>query len=233
MTVDLNADVGEGCADDVALFDIVSSANVACGGHAGDDASMRATVLRAKSRGVAVGAHPSYRDREHFGRRDVHIDRATLYRDLREQIAALADIAAREGVALHHVKAHGALYNAAAGDRAIADVVSQAVAEAGIAMLYGLAGGAQIESARAFGLQPVAEGFADRRYRADGTLVPRGEPAAMIEDEAEAVAQVRELLRTQRAQTICVHGDNPHAVAFARSVRKALQDGGMTIAAVR
>jgi UPF0271 protein len=231
-TLDINADVGEGCADDEALFEIVSSANIACGGHAGDDATMRATLRAVKARGVAAGAHPSFVDREHFGRRDLQVDPERLYGELRAQIERLAALAKAEGVVLHHVKAHGALYNLAARDRAVADVVSAVTRDSGIATLYALSGSVALESAGARGLHAVAEGFADRRYRDDGSLVPRSEAGATIEDVDEAVAQVRRLVESGRAQTICVHGDNPHAVGFARGVRRALEAAGVRVARV-
>lgn len=229
MIVDINADVGEGCGDDAALFAIVSSANVACGGHAGDRESMRETVRLAADRGVAVGAHPSFADREHFGRREFAIEPEELYEALCEQIASLAAVARECSVPLRHVKAHGALYNLAARDPLTADVVSRATRDSGLRVLYGLAGGAQIASALRYGLVGIAEGFADRRYRDDGSLVPRTQPDAMIDDEEEAVEQVRALVSSGRVETICVHGDNPHAVAFARGVRLALQKHGVSI----
>lgn len=230
--IDLNADVGEGCGDDAALMPLVSSANIACGVHAGDERTMRATIRLALERDVKIGAHPSYPDREHFGR--IAMDRAPeqIYADVRAQIETLARIAAAEGAALHHVKAHGALYNVAAKDRFVADAISRAVADAAPGtLLYALAGGAQIESARAHGIRPVSEGFADRRYLPDGALVPRSQPGALIEDEEEAARQAIALASDGRAETICLHGDGPHALAFALRIRSALERAQIRVCA--
>lgn len=230
-TIDLNADVGEGCGDDAALFEIVSSANIACGAHAGDLATMRTTVRLALARGVAIGAHPSFPDREHFGRVAIRRSVSEIYDDVRAQIDRLCAVAAEENTTIHHVKAHGALYNLAAKNRAVADAISRAVREGGVSILYGLAGSAQIASALAHGLHAVNEGFADRRYREDGTLVPRSDPEALVRDEEEAVAQARALAEG-RVDSICLHGDDPRAVLFARRVRAGLEAGGVTIAAI-
>ncbi len=232
-SIDLNADVGEGCGDDAALFALVTSANVACGVHAGDAATMRATLRAARERGVVVGAHPSYPDRAGFGRTAMERTPEQIYGDVRAQIAALALVAEEEGVRLRHVKAHGALYNVAARDRAVADAISRAVRDhdAGLAIV-GLAAGEQIASARAHGLRAIREVFADRAYRADGTLVPRSEPGALIDDAERAVAQALAFVRERSGETICLHGDGPHALAFARRIRDALAEAGVHVGAV-
>ena len=220
--IDLNADLGEGCGDDAALLGIVTSANIACGAHAGDETTMRDTIRLALRNGVEIGAHPSFPDREHFGRVEMERSPQEIYNDVRSQIDTIAAIAAEEGAALHHVKAHGALYNLAARNIAVADAISRAVVETSASLvLYGLAGGAQIESGRAHRLRVAGEGFADRRYMHDGSLVPRSRPDALIDDEEEALAQALSLTTSGRAQTICVHGDSPHAIAFARRIRDA------------
>lgn len=232
MTIDLNADLGEGCSDDEALLRIVTSANIASGGHAGDTATMEATVRAALAHHVAIGAHPSYPDRSGFGR--VHMERTPveIFDDVLEQTRALATIADAQGARLHHVKAHGALYNVAARDRAVADAISRAVAAFDPELaVVGLAGGAQLLSARTHGLHAIAEVFADRGYRDDGSLIPRGQPGALIDDVDVAVAQALALTRAGAGQTICIHGDGPHALAFARAIRLALESAGIEIAA--
>lgn len=230
--IDLNADVGEGCGDDAALMPLITSANIACGGHAGDASTMRETIRLALAKSVAIGAHPSFPDRENFGRAIVARSPERIYGDVRGQLESIARIAREEGASIHHVKAHGALYNVAAHDRAVADAISRAVADVLPACgVYGLAGGVQMESAPAFGLRAIAEGFADRRYNADGTLVSRARPDAMIEDEEESVRQALALIESGRAETICLHGDGPHALAFARRIVDALREAGVNVSA--
>jgi len=230
MKIDLNADLGEGFGNDEALLELVTSANVACGWHAGDAATMEATVRAAHARRVAIGAHPSYPDREHFGRLDVERSVEEIQDDVVAQIRALADIAARCGTRLTHVKAHGALYNRAAHDRAVADAVSRAVAffDSRLA-LVGLAGSEQIASARAHGLRAVEEVFADRGYARDGTLIPRGMPGATIEDAATAAAAALSFAKRRVGETICVHGDGPQALILARAIRRALAEAGVEV----
>lgn len=230
-TVDLNADVGEGQANDAALFAIVTSANIACGWHAGDEATMRKTVRAAVRCGVAIGAHPSYPDREHFGRMPLERSPRDVYADVMTQLRALAAIVSEEGGALRHVKAHGALYNAASRERALADAIADAVRDFDASLsVVGLAGGSLIEAARAAGLQAIAEGFADRRYLHNGMLVPRDRPGAFVTDATEALEQTLELIENN-AQTICVHGDNPRALVFAKALRAGLTARGIRIAA--
>ncbi|WP_024304421.1 5-oxoprolinase subunit PxpA [Pseudogulbenkiania sp. MAI-1] len=244
MDIDLNADLGEGCGDDEAILDCVSSANVACGWHAGDADTMRAAVRAAQARGVAVGAHPSFPDREHFGRRAMQLPADTVYSGVLYQIGALQAIARGEGVRLTHVKPHGALYNQAARDPQLAAAIVAAVraADPGLAVV-GLSGGELVRQARAAGLRALNEVFADRAYLADGSLAPRGTPGALIEDEAQALAQTLQMI-TQgcvtaldgstvalAADTVCLHGDGPHAVAFARRLRHELLARGLSLRA--
>ena len=232
-SIDLNADLGEGCGDDEALLAVVTSANIASGGHAGDAHSMGATVRAAIRHGVAIGAHPSYPDRAGFGRTAMERTPDEIYADVLEQTRALATVVAAQGARLRHVKAHGALYNVAARDRAVADAISRAIVDFDPQLaIVGLAGGAQLLSARAHGLRAIAEVFADRAYRPDGSLVPRGQPGALIEDVDAAVAQALALTRDGAGQTICIHGDGPHALAFARAIRAALEADGVAVAAV-
>jgi UPF0271 protein len=230
MRIDLNADLGEGCGNDEALLEVVTSANVACGWHAGDAATMEATVRAALARGVAIGAHPSYPDREHFGRRDMERNADEVRADVLAQLEALAAITRRCGARIAHVKAHGALYNRAARDRAIADALSRAALTFDPRMaVVGLAGGAQIASASDYGLRAVAEVFADRGYAGDGTLIPRGAPGASIDDAASAAAAALSFVKRGIGETICVHGDGPHALPFALAIRRALADTGVEI----
>lgn len=231
MRIDLNADVGEGCGDDAALLRLVTTANVACGAHAGDRATMEATIRAALASGAAVGAHPSYPDRKNFGR--VALDRtpAQIESDIVAQLDELSSVADALKVRLLHVKPHGALYNVVARDRRVADAISRAVRAFDPTLaIVGLAGGEQLESARAHGLRAVAEVFADRRYRDDGTLVPRSEADALIEDTDQAVAQALRLVEEGRGETMCLHGDGPHALAFAHAIRDALEARGVVIA---
>lgn len=240
--VDLNADLGEGAPDDAALLALVSSANIACGWHAGDARLMQATVAAALARGVALGAHPSYPDREHFGRREMQLPPDAVRADLVYQIGALQALVRAQGGRLHHVKPHGALYNQAARDPVLAEAVADAVraVDPGLAV-YGLAGGELLRAAERAGLRAVAEVFADRGYRADGSLVPRSEPGALVHDVGEAVARTLRMVREGvvqavggetvplRAETVCLHGDGPHALAFARALHAALAAAGVRV----
>jgi len=237
--IDLNADLGETVdgvptADDEAMFAVISSANIACGGHAGDAASMRDAVARAARFGVAVGAHPSYPDRAHFGRVPVAMDAADLEAAVAVQLAALADA----GADLRYVKPHGALYHAVISDRTHADAVAAAVAALAERLgrplpVLGLPG--EIEGAAASrGLPFVREAFLDRGYLPDGSLVPRTQPGALLDDPAVVAARALRLacdglveavdgtLVRADAASLCVHGDSPSAVAMARAVRTAL-----------
>ena len=228
--IDLNADLGEGCGDDESILALVTSANIACGGHAGDERSMRDTIRAARRCGVSVGAHPSYPDREGFGRRPMEMRGESLAACVAEQIVLLAKIACEEGVALTHVKPHGALYNRSAVDDEVADVVADAVAAVDSTLaLVGLAGSRSLDRARARGLRAVGELFADRRYRADGMLVPRNEPAAIIESPEEAAAQALDLARSGRGESICLHGDTQHALFHARRINEELRRAGFLL----
>ncbi|MBV8659062.1 MAG: 5-oxoprolinase subunit PxpA [Burkholderiales bacterium] len=244
MAVDLNADLGEGGEYDGELLKIVTSANIACGWHAGDSATMQATVAQAVRHGVAIGAHPSYLDREHFGRRNMQLPPATVYADMLYQIGALAAIAQAQGARLKHVKPHGALYNQAARDPALADAIAAAVCAVDPALtLYGLAGSELIRASERVGLRAISEVFADRGYQADGSLVPRGTPGDMIEDASAAVARTLRMVQAGTvesvdgkvvaiaADTVCLHGDGAHALEFARALRAALSGANITLRA--
>jgi UPF0271 protein len=229
MDVDLNCDLGEGCPHDAELMPLITSANVACGGHAGDLTTALETLLLAKRHGVQVGAHPGFLDRASFGRRELELSAERVYLETWTQITALVGLARIAGVALRYVKPHGALYNMACRDVATARPVVHAVEEHGLALM-GLPASALARVAD--GRCPyVAEGFADRRYRPDGSLVPRSQPDAFVDDVEEAVRQALWLLRERGVRTLCVHGDNPQALAFVVALREGLARAGCVIRA--
>ena len=243
--IDFNCDLGEGCGDDAAILPHVSSANIACGGHAGDERTMRATLRLCRQFGVAAGAHPSFDDREHFGRRALAVAPDEVAWMVRDQVQRLAGIARAEDIPLTHVKPHGALYNIAADDGAVADAIARAVAQFDPSLvLFGLSGSALIEAGEHHGLRVAHEVFAERGYDARGRLLPRGTPGAVIESLEQAIAQVRRLalhgevvasdgtVVRLRADTLCLHGDRNDAADFARALRKALQADGIAIAAI-
>jgi UPF0271 protein len=229
MEIDLNCDLGEGGAGDAELMPLITSANVACGFHAGDPATAYATLRTAAQHGVRAGAHPGFADREHFGRRELERSEPQVFEACVYQVGALAGLARAVGRPLSHVKPHGALYNQACRDDAFARPVVAAAALFGLPLL-GLPG-SRLQALSAGRCPFVAEGFADRRYRPDGSLVPRSSPDAFVADPDEAVRQVQWLLREQGVRTICVHGDNPRALAFVRELREALTRQGIMIRA--
>ncbi len=243
--IDFNCDLGEGCGDDAAILPYVSSANIACGGHAGDEATMRATLRLCRAHGVAAGAHPGYEDREHFGRRALALAGEDIAALVRRQLERLAAIAAEEGVALTHLKPHGALYNLAADDRGVADAIAGATAQFDPTLIvFGLAQSELTAAAERRGLRVAHEVFAERGYAGNGRLLPRGQPGAVIESLDTAIAQVRELALhgrvrvaggetiALRADTLCLHGDRSDAPQFARAVRAALEAEGVRVAAL-
>ena len=248
-TIDLNCDMGESygawtMGDDAALMPLVSSANVAAGFHGGDPATIRETVRLAVAHGVAVGAHPSLPDLAGFGRRPMRIAPKEAYELVLYQSGAVAAFAKAAGTRLHHVKVHGALYNMAARDAGLADAIAAAVRDLGDGvLLYALSGSAMMDAAARCGVRAVAEVFADRSYQDDGTLTPRDQPGAMITDEQASVAQVLQMVEqgTVRAVsgtpvpvvagTLCLHGDQPGAAAFARALRRTFEGRGIKVAA--
>ncbi|HCB2206513.1 TPA: 5-oxoprolinase subunit PxpA [Citrobacter farmeri] len=244
MNIDLNADLGEGCASDGELLTLVSSANIACGFHAGDAQTMLASVREALKNGVAIGAHPSFPDRENFGRTAMSLPAETVYAQTLYQIGALAAMTRSEGGVMRHVKPHGMLYNQAAKDPQLADAIAKAVYACDPALiLVGLAGSELIRAGERYGLATRQEVFADRGYQADGCLVPRSQPGALIEDEEQSLAQTLEMVERGHvksltgewasvvAQTVCIHGDGEHALAFARRLRSAFESRGIEIVA--
>lgn len=231
LTIDLNADVGEGVPHDTELLARVTSASIACGFHAGDAMIMRQTVATAARCGVSIGAHPSYPDIAGFGRRamDATVDQVRAY--VIYQIGALDGVCRAAGTQIRYVKPHGALYNRAATDAATAGAIADAIRMVGPSLwLLGLAGSALIEAGRAVGLRTASEAFVDRAYQPDGTLVPREATGAVLTDIPTAVANAIRLVREGRADSLCVHSDTPGAVALLRAVRAALEAEGVSIA---
>jgi UPF0271 protein len=242
--IDLNCDLGEGAGQDAALMPLITSANIACGAHAGDTATMRATVALAQKLGVAIGAHPGFADREHFGRRELAIAPSEAAALVVHQIQALREIAVELGAALRHVKLHGALYNLAAREAAWADAIAQAIGTIGFEpVLYVPWGSALARAALSYGLRIAHEVFADRTYQPDGTLTPRSRSDALIEDADVAVAQVLRMVRAGvvratdgtdvpiLADTLCLHGDGRQAAGFARRLRQELAAAGVVVTA--
>lgn len=248
MNIDVNCDMGESfgawtIGADEEVMPHITSANVACGAHAGDATVMRRTVRSAAAAGVAVGAHPGFADLQGFGRREMTVDPAELEDSLIAQIGALAALARAENVTLQHVKAHGALYNMAARQRPLADAIARAIAASGPALImFALPGSEMIAAARAAGLRIAAEGFADRSYEEDGSLTPRSRPGAIIHDPEAVVGRALRMARdgvvltaaghevALRVDTICVHGDTPGAAGLARRIRDALAAAGAVVA---
>lgn len=226
-SIDLNADLGEGGTQDAALLALVSSANIACGGHAGDEETMRRSIELALASGVAIGAHPGYEDREHFGRLAMTLPLEEVTSLVRRQLEKLAALANEAGATLHHVKPHGALYNQACRDPLLAAAVVAGVSPGLI--LYALPNSALSGAGRAAGLTVCAEGFADRRYRDDGSLMPRGEPGAVIKDVDAAVAQALAIASNGEVRTLCVHGDGATAVAILQALRPKLAAAGLAV----
>ena len=247
--IDLNCDLGEGFGnyqspDDELLMDYITSANIACGFHAGDPAVMQRTVSMAIKKGIAIGAHPGLPDLQGFGRRELKISPAEAYQITLYQIAALYGFVKAAGGVLNHVKPHGALYNMAAKDGALANAIVQAIKDfdSGL-VLFALSGSAMITAAARAGIRSASEVFADRSYQDNGLLTPRNQENAMITDAQQSLAQVLLMVKEQRvvsvnelsvplqAETICLHGDGAHAIDFARSIRSKLTDEGIGIKA--
>jgi len=249
QVIDLNCDMGEAFGNypmpnDDILMDHISSANIACGFHAGDPDVMQHTVKMAIKKGVAIGAHPGLPDLQGFGRREMKISVNEAYQMTLYQIGALYGFVKAAGGKLHHVKAHGALYNMAAKDAALAKAIVEAVHDFDSSLiLYALAGSEMVEAAKKTGLVTTSEVFADRTYQDDGSLTPRTQSNALITDEQQSIAQVLMMVKQQqvisvnkkhiplKAETLCLHGDGQHAVEFAKMIRSKLQSEGVTIKA--
>lgn len=241
-TIDLNCDLGEGCPNDAELMSIVSSANIACGGHAGDVETMRRTVALALENNVAIGIHVGYDDRENFGRTDLDLSFDEIRGLVAEQSQRLRTICDEIGAVITHLKPHGALYNQAAKDAGKASAIIKGMLDAvGAITFYGLSGSVMLDEARKAGLPTAAEVFADRTYQNDGSLTPRTRADALVSDEARALEQVLDMVRYKRvrttdaimipivAETVCIHGDGPHAVPFARLIRNSLEAAGIAV----
>lgn len=243
-SVDLNADLGEGEPSEGELLKLVSSANIACGFHAGDPSSMTASILAAREAGVAVGAHPSFFDRDNFGRKELPVSTNEVFALVAYQVGAFLGIATSLGVRPNHVKPHGALYNMAARDPALADAIAHGLLAVDRSLiLFAPSASALARAGEAVGLRIAREVFADRNYQPDGSLVPRTQPHALLHDAEEAGARVLRMLRQEvvraidgsdipiQADTICVHGDTAGAVAFVQQLRARLAAAGIAVAA--
>lgn len=242
-TIDLNCDLGEGCGSDAELMRYISSANIACGAHAGNGDTMRRTVELALEHGVAIGAHPGYADPENFGRTPMNLAPAEVRQLIVDQLEALKRECDQQGAKIRHVKPHGALYNQAAKDRELASAVVEAVAEWDRDLIfYGLSGSEMIAAAEKVGLRTASEVFADRTYGSDGSLTPRAEANALITETETSLMQVLDMIRYGRVrstdaimvaikcETVCLHGDGDHSVEFASTIRETLESNGIKIA---
>ena len=236
MQIDLNADVGESfgawrMGDDQAVLGFVTSANIACGFHAGDPLTIDATIRAAAQRNVAIGAHPSYPDLHGFGRRSMAVSEEEIEAGVLYQLGALWALVRANGATMRHVKPHGALYNDAARNAALAAAIARAVARFDRKLvLVGLPGSTLLAAGEQAGLRTAAEGFCDRAYEPDGSLRSRDKLGAVFTDPAQAAAQALELARGGRVQTLCIHGDTPGAAKIAAAVRDALRKAGISIA---
>ena len=245
MKIDLNCDLGESfgrytLGEDALIMPLITSANIACGFHAGDASVMQATVRLAKQHGVAIGAHVGWPDLQGFGRREMSLSPEETEALVLYQIGGLAGFAKAEGVELRHVKPHGAMYNQSARERGVAEAVARAVKRFSVDIaLVGLAGSGSVEAAQGLGLRVLNEGFPDRGYTSEGALVPRSQPGAILSSVEEVAAHAVSLAlngiqfggRRVRVDTLCLHGDNVHAAENARRVREALQNAGIEVAA--
>lgn len=242
--IDLNCDLGEGVGIEAAILPYVSTINIACGAHAGDEALIRNTIRLAKEQQVAIGAHPSYPDRENFGRTVLPITAEDLQQSVRQQIDLVRGIAFEEHYPITHIKLHGALYNQAAKEDALATLLVETIAAIDpLLLVFGLPGSALEQRAIQYNLRFVKEAFADRTYQDDGSLTPRAHPNALIEDNSDCVQQVLRMIRQQEvvtlsgkiislsAETVCLHGDGLHAVAFAKSLWQELKKENIIIRA--
>jgi UPF0271 protein len=240
MNIDLNCDMGEGAGYDEVIMPFITSANIACGYHAGGEAMIRHTIELAQKYKVLIGAHPSFRDKENFGRKEMHLSPDQLYAILIQQLVKIDLVAKEKSLSLHHVKPHGALYNMAAKDPVMAMTIVQAVKDFNEELvLYGLSGSCLVAEAKKAGLATKSEVFADRTYGDDGALTPRSQANALIEDEEKSMEQVMQMVHEHSvtttsgkiipivAETICVHGDGKNAARFARKLHELLYADAM------
>ena len=246
LSVDLNADLGEGSGHDAELFEVITSANIATGFHAGDSDTMHAAISDAMQHGVAIGAHPSFFDRENFGRKELNVSNEEVFDAVAYQLGIFQAIASAVGVRPNHVKPHGALYNMAVRNGNLAEAIARAIASVDPELILFAPDNTELARAgEAHGLQVAPEIFADRNYLNDGWLVPRTRPDALLHDPKEAARRVLRMLREGkvrsvegrdvdvRGETICVHGDTPGAVEFARELRTQLETEGVRVSAPR
>lgn len=241
-TIDINCDLGEGFPNDKALMKFISSANIACGYHAGDIDTIKSTIAYCVENGVAIGAHPGFNDKANFGRTEMELSIYELYDLVAEQITLMQDACKEMGASLHHVKPHGALYNMAAKNATMSYIIARAIKELDSQLvLYGLSNSYMISEAEAMHIKTASEVFADRTYNAKGQLTPRSEPNAMIHTTENALAQVLKMIEHKtviatdgsvvplEAETICIHGDGDHAVSFAASIYTVMQANNILI----
>lgn len=244
LTIDLNCDMGEGMLYDAEIIPYISSANIACGYHAGDEEIMKRTIELALEYNVAIGAHPGFADKENFGRKDMFLKKENYHALITEQLSLIKNITDALGAKLHHVKPHGALYNMAAADKILAKIIVDAIKEFDENLvLYGLSGSHLIEEAKMVQLKTASEVFADRTYRDDGKLTARHQSNALIKDENKVIRQVLQMVKEKTvtsvnkntipivAETICLHSDGAHPVEFARLIHQTLQKEGIIIKA--
>lgn len=242
LTIDINCDLGEGFSNDAALMPFICSANIACGFHAGDITTMQKTIALCFEHGVAIGAHPGFNDKANFGRKNILLTDAQLYNLIAKQVELLQNICAKEGVVLHHVKPHGALYNMAASNTTMSAIIAKAIKAINSSLIvYGLSNSYLISEPQAVGLLTAAEVFADRTYQSNGILTPRSEPNAMLTNTADALKQVVQMVQHQtvtatngstipiKAQTICIHGDGEHALDFAKAINKSMKENNIQL----
>lgn len=242
MVIDINCDLGEGMPNDAALMPYISSANIACGFHAGDEDTMRRTIALAIEHGVAIGAHPGFPDKKNFGRTEMKFPEEDIVSIVSEQVYIMLDLVFALGGKLQHVKPHGALYNMSARDLSLASAIANAIKDIDESLiLFGLSGSKSIEAADLIGLRTANEVFADRTYTNEGTLTPRQQSGALITETVAMEQQVLQMIREQqvmslqgkkislKADTICIHGDGEHAVVFAQQVHQLLKNHHITI----
>ena len=242
LHIDLNCDLGEGIGDDAAIMPFISSANIACGFHAGDEKTMWHTAEQCVAAGVAIGAHPGFHDRANFGRVEQDLEPAAVYELVIQQLLLMEEIASAAGGHVVHVKPHGALYNMAARDRELAKAIATAVKNFNSHLcLFGLSGSLLIDEGKAAGLTTLSEVFADRTYQDDGSLTPRSQPGALITDTETAVKHALQMVKEGTvtstsgkvipvvAETVCLHGDGAHALVFAQAIHAALKAEGISI----
>ena len=242
ISIDLNCDMGEGMNNDAALMSYISSANIACGYHAGNEDVIKQTIEHALKNNVAIGAHPGFADKENFGRKELQVTGEQYYKLIIDQLNILKKIADSFGAIIHHIKPHGALYNMAARNKTIAAIIAKATKDFDEGLiLYGLSGSQLISEAKSLQLKTASEVFADRTYQDDGSLTPRSQPNALINDESISLKQVLQMTQQQTvtsvndvtvpiiAETICIHGDGKHAVAFAKLISHALKQNNIAI----